>query len=94
MLSVLYTSVDHLQLAESIGKLRQLKVVPENCLSAYLNRAEELRALVNHRCVGMLNRLEEHDAYRFADMARTDEQAGTPISEVPPVLAEPLQLSE
>ena len=85
---------DFQQVAESIDKLREMKIVPENCVSAYVNRLEELRALVNHRCVEMLNRIEEHDAFRFADMARTEEEAGAPISEVPPVLAQPLQLSK
>lgn len=86
---------DFQQVAESILKLREINIFPETSVRAHVNRTEELRALVNRRCVEMLYCIEERDAFRFADMARDDEEAAPPLSEDdPPVLAGPLKLAK
>lgn len=85
---------DFQQVTESILKLREINVFPEISVRAYVNRTEELRALINHRCLEMLECIEERDAFRFAQMARADEEAAPPLSEDPPVLSEPLKLSQ
>jgi hypothetical protein len=87
---------DFQQVAESIGKLREIRIFPESSVRAWVNRAEEFRALMNLRCVGMLECIEEREAFRFASLARTDEEAVEPISDDddPPALSESLKLPE
>jgi hypothetical protein len=86
---------DFQQLAESILNLREVHIFPETSVRAHVNRAEELRALINHCCLEMLDCIEHRDAFRFAQMARADEEAAPPFSEDdPPVLAGPLKLLE